>query len=85
MQNRPVSTISNLSNQFEPVSAAESRSRDLDIDKETAELTRAQRQLFLDVKRIDARQTRNRILQSVSLSVIAQMNAEPEALLQLFA
>lgn len=58
--------------------------RGVDMDKETAELTRAHRQLFLGAKQIDARQPHNRILQSASLSVIAQMNAQPEALLQLF-
>jgi flagellin len=66
VQNRLASTISNLSNQFEAASAAESRIRDVDVAKETAELTK------------------NRILQSMSLSVIAQMNAQPEALLRLF-
>jgi flagellin-like hook-associated protein FlgL len=35
VQNRLASTISNLSNQFETASAAESRSRDLEVDKET--------------------------------------------------
>ena len=65
VQNRLASTISNLSSQFEAASAAESRIRDVDVAKETAELTK------------------NRILQAGSLSVIAQMNAQPEALLQL--
>jgi flagellin len=42
LQNRFQSTIRNLSNVVENVSAARSRIRDTDFAKETAELTRAQ-------------------------------------------
>lgn len=65
VQNRLASTIRTLSNQFETASAAESRIRDVDIAKETAQLTR------------------NQILQSMTVSVLAQMHAQPAALLRL--
>lgn len=65
VQSRLASTIRNLSNQFESASAAESRIRDVDIAKETAELTRT------------------KILQATSVAVLAQMHAQPAALLPL--
>lgn len=65
IQNRLSSTISNLSNVAENVTAARSRIQDADFASETAALTRSQ------------------ILQQAGISVLAQANAAPQAVLSL--
>jgi flagellin len=64
-QNRFQSTIRNLSNISENVSAARSQIRDTDYALETANLTR------------------NEIVQQASISVLAQVNTQPQITLQL--
>lgn len=49
VQSRLASTVRTLSNQFESTAAAESRIRDVDVAKETAELTRTKIRHSLDV------------------------------------